>query len=201
MLRSLEKTQKELLDAYDASLEGWSKALSLRDHDTDEHSKRVVALTLKIADIMGVNHQEREKIRRGAMLHDIGKVGISDEILRKPGPLTQEDWEQMRKHPLLAVDLLEPVDFLKDSLDIPLYHHEKWDGTGYPYGLKGEAIPLSARIFAVADVFDALITPRPYRQAWTKEQALQYLDQNRGKHFDPEIVDLFFKHFVKDKKA
>lgn len=196
MLKSLKVSQSELLDAYDNSLEGWSRALSLRDHETDTHSRRVVELTLKIAKIYGLGKTELESIRRGALLHDIGKVGIPDEILQKTGPLSNEEWIIMKKHPLLAVDMLQPINFMHESLEIPHYHHEKWDGTGYPHGLRGDAIPLSARIFAIADVFDALLSKRPYRDAWTKEKALQYLSENRGKHFDPQLIDLFIKHFV-----
>jgi len=198
MLKSLKLSQFELVEAYDNSLEGWSRALSLRDHNTDRHSKRVVELTLKMAKLLGISDTEYESMRRGALLHDIGKVGIPDNILQKTGPLTEEEWTIMQKHPLYAVELLKPVSFLRESLDIPLYHHEKWDGTGYPYGIKGEDIPLSARIFAVADVFDALASSRPYRKAWTREEALKYLYENRGTHFDPNIVDFFFKHFVDD---
>jgi putative nucleotidyltransferase with HDIG domain len=200
MLKNLENYQADLLEAYDTSLEGWSKALSLRDHDTDEHSQRVVQLTLKMASLLGFSKQEMENIRRGALLHDIGKVGVPDEILRKSEPLSESEWEIMKKHPLFAVDMLQPISFLKGSLEIPLYHHEQWDGGGYPYGLKGDAIPLAARIFAVADVYDALISNRPYRQAWTREQAVDYLLENRGKHFDPEVVDLFIKHFIEGNR-
>jgi len=196
MLKSLETTQTEILEAYDNSLEGWSRALSLRDHDTDEHSSRVVEMALKLAELMGIQKSDLENIRRGALLHDIGKVGIPDDILNKTGPLSEEEWTVMKKHPLLSVDMLQPIHFLQPAMEIPLYHHEKWDGTGYPYGLKRKAIPLSARIFAVADVYDALLSSRPYREAWTKDQAIQYLFENRGKHFDPQIVDLFLKHFV-----
>jgi len=196
MLKSLKSSRSELLEAYDNSLEGWSRALSLRDHDTDEHSRRVVELTLKLAKIYGLPETDLESIRRGAILHDIGKVGIPDEILKKTGPLTDEEWIIMKKHPLYAAEMLQPVSFLQDSLDIPLYHHERWDGTGYPHGLKGDAIPLSARIFAVADVYDTLLTKRPNRDAWTKEEALHYLSENRGKYFDPQIIDLFFKYFM-----
>lgn len=179
MLKSLRVSQSELLEAYDNSLEGWSRALSLRDHETDTHSRRVVELTLKIAKLYGLSETELESIRRGALLHDIGKVGIPDEILNKPGPLSNEEWVIMKKHPLFAADMLQPINFMQESLEIPLYHHEKWDGTGYPYGLRGDAIPLSARIFAIADVFDALLSQRPDRDAWTKEEALQYLFENR----------------------
>ena len=201
MLKSLRVSHSELLEAYDNSLEGWSQSLSLRDHETDEHSRRVVELTLKIAKIYGLSETELESIRRGALLHDIGKVGIPDEILNKTGPLSNEEWIIMKKHPLFAADMLQPINFMQESLEIPLYHHEKWDGTGYPYGLRGDAIPLSARIFAIADVFDALLSQRPYRDAWTKEEALQYLFENRGKHFDPQLIDFFFKHFVEETKS
>ncbi len=169
MLRSLENSQDELLSAYNTSLEGWSRALSLRDHDTDEHSKRVVDLTLILARELGISGIELENIRRGAMLHDIGKMAIPDQILRKPNKLTPEEWATMRQHPLYAIEMLKPVKFLQDALDIPLYHHEQWDGSGYPYGLKGERIPLPARIFAVADVYDALLSNRPYRRAWSNQ--------------------------------
>ncbi len=197
MLKNLEKSQGELLSAYDNSLEGWSRALSLRDHDTDEHSKRVVELCLGLAAEYDFNEMDLENIRRGAILHDLGKVGISDKILRKTGELTDDEWVEMKKHPLYAVDMLKPIKFLQDALDIPLYHHEQWDGSGYPYGLKGEKIPLQARIFAVADVYDALISNRPYRSAWSKQQAVEYLREEKGKHFDPRAVDLFLKLMVK----
>jgi putative nucleotidyltransferase with HDIG domain len=196
MLKSLKVSQSELMEAYDSSLEGWSRALSLRDHGTDDHSRRVVELTLKLARIYGLHETDLEPIRRGALLHDIGKVGIPDEILQKTGPLSDEEWIIMKKHPLYAAEMLQPISFMQDSLEIPLYHHERWDGTGYPHGLKRDAIPISARIFAVADVYDALLSKRPYRDAWTKEEALHYLSENRGKHFDPQIIDLFFKHFI-----
>jgi putative nucleotidyltransferase with HDIG domain len=197
MLKSLESSRKDLVTAYDNSLEGWSRALSLRDHHTDEHSKRVVELTLILAAEIGFSEAEIEDIRRGALLHDIGKVGIPDEILRKTDSLTTDEFTLMKQHPLYAVEMLKPVSFLQNALDIPLYHHEKWDGTGYPYGLEGEKIPLQARVFAVADVYDALISNRPYRKAWSKQQAVQYLLEEKGKHFDPQVVDLFVKVIVK----
>jgi len=196
MLKSLRVSQAERMEAYDNSLEGWSRALSLRDHDTDDHSKRVVELTLNLAKLFDLNETDLESIRRGALLHDIGKVGIPDEILQKTSPLSDEEWIIMKKHPLYAAEMLQPINFMQESLEIPLYHHEKWDGTGYPHGLKRDAIPLSARIFAVADVYDALLSKRPYRDAWTKEEALHYLFENSGKHFDPQVIDLFFKHII-----
>ncbi len=200
MLKGLEDSRADLIKAYDNSLEGWSRALSLRDHSTDEHSKRVVDLTLILASKLEISEIELENIRRGAMLHDIGKVGIPDEILRKGNDLTAEEWALMKKHPLFAVEMLKPVRFLQDALDIPLYHHERWDGSGYPYGLQGDRIPLPARIFAVVDVYDALISNRPYRNAWSPQEAAQYLINNKGILFDPEIVDLFIKLLVEEKK-
>ena len=189
-----------MLSAYNNSLEGWSRALALRDHDTDEHSKRVVDLTLLLARELGISGIELENIRRGAMLHDIGKMAIPDHILRKPDKLSPEEWDTMRQHPLYAIEMLKPVKFLQDALDIPLYHHEQWDGSGYPYGLKGERIPLPARIFAVADVYDALLSNRPYRKAWSAQQTLDYLYENREKHFDPQIVDLFIKVVIEKNR-
>ena len=201
MLKSLEDSRADLTEAYDNSLLGWSRALSLRDHDTDEHSKRVVDLTVALAADMGFDDQTLENIRRGAMLHDLGKMAISDEILKKSGSLTPDEWSEMKQHPLYAVEMLKPVRFLQGALDIPLYHHEQWDGSGYPYGLKGEKIPLAARVFAVADVYDALISNRPYRKAWTKQQAVEYLIEMKGKHFDPRLVDLFIQKFIERDRA
>jgi len=160
----------------------------------------VVNMTVAMAQLLGIQDTELEDIRRGAMLHDIGKVGVPDQILRKSGPLTPEEWEVMRKHPVYAVEMLKPISFLQGALDIPQYHHEHWDGSGYPYGLKGKDIPLSARIFAVADVYDALVSNRPYRVAWSKRQAVEYLVEKRGEHFDPEIIDFFVEVFVKGNK-
>lgn len=196
MLKSLEDSRADLTEAYDNSLLGWSRALSLRDHDTDDHSKRVVDLTVALAADMGFDDQTLENIRRGAMLHDLGKMAISDKILKKSGSLTPDEWSEMKQHPLYAVEMLKPVRFLQGALDIPLYHHEQWDGSGYPYGLKGEKIPLAARVFAVADVYDALISNRPYRKAWSKQQAVEYLMEMKGKHFDPRLVDLFIQKFI-----
>ena len=160
----------------------------------------MVNLTVTLAKAHGFSGVELENIRRGAMLHDIGKVAIPDEILRKPDNLSPEEWAIMRKHPQYAIEMLKPVKFLQNALDIPLYHHEQWDGSGYPYGLIGEKIPLPARIFAVADVYDALLSNRPYRKAWTKQQAPEYLLENKNKHFDPQIVDLFLEVFIKNNQ-
>ena len=129
-------------------------------------------------------------------MHDIGKMGVPDNILLKPGPLTEEEWEIMRKHPQFAYELLTPIDYLHQALDIPYSHHEKWDGTGYPRGLKGEEIPLAARIFAVVDVWDALTSERPYRPAWSREKAIEYIKTQSGVHFDPQVVEVFLESII-----
>ncbi len=191
-----EQAQQALVDlkqAYDATLEGWSLALEMRDHDTDEHTHRVTDLTITLAKRMGIPESELENIRRGAFLHDIGKMGIPDAILQKPSALSKPEWTIMKKHPEIACEFLSKIDYLKPSLDIPYCHHEKWEGSGYPRKLKGEEIPMSARIFAVVDVFDALTSDRPYRKAWKKEDAVKYIEDQSGKHFDPDIVHVFLE--------
>jgi HD-GYP domain-containing protein (c-di-GMP phosphodiesterase class II) len=180
-----------LTAAYEATIDGWSRALDQRDQETEGHSQRVTELTLRLAKRLGIQEDSLQHMRRGAQLHDIGKMGIPDQILLKAGPLTETEWATMRKHPGIARDLLSPIDFLQPALEIPFCHHEKWDGSGYPLGLKGEEIPLSARIFAVIDVWDALRSDRPYRRAWSKEQALAYIQRESGRHFDPRIVEAF----------
>lgn len=189
----LHKSNIELQQAYDETIEGWSLAMDLRDKETEGHTKRVTELTIKIARLIGMRDNEIVHVRRGALLHDIGKLGVPDGILLKPGKLTDEEMELMKKHPQLAFEMLSPIEYLRPALDIPYCHHEKWDGTGYPRGLKGKQIPLSARIFAVVDVWDALTSDRPYRPAWSKEKALNYIKEESGKSFDPEIVDVFLK--------
>jgi putative nucleotidyltransferase with HDIG domain len=166
LFEGLQRSNVELMLAYETTLEGWSRALDLRDKETEGHTQRVTEMAVQLAQDLGLRDEELVHIRRGALLHDIGKMGIPDSILLKPGPLTDEEWTIMRKHPVYAFDLLSPIAFLRPALDIPYCHHEKWDGTGYPQGLKGEAIPLAARIFAVIDVWDALRSDRPYRQGW-----------------------------------
>lgn len=195
---ALKRSNQELMGAYDLTIDGWSRALDLRDAETEGHSQRVTDLTMALARQMGIGEEQLVHIRRGARLHDIGKMGIPDHILLKPGELTPEEWEIMRKHPTLAVDLLYPIHFLSQALEIPYGHHEKWDGSGYPQGLKGVEIPLSARIFAVIDVFDALTNARPYRPAWTKEKALDYIREQSGKHFDPRVVAQFLSLMVEN---
>lgn len=167
---SLQRSNTELSLAYDATIEGWSFALDLRDKETDGHSKLVTEKTVYLARAIGMSEAEIVHVRRGALLHDIGKMGVPDNILLKPGLLTEEEWEIMRRHPFLAYEMLSPINYLRPALDIPYYHHEKWDGTGYPYGLKHDQIPLAARIFAVVDVWDALRSKRPYRPAWPEEK-------------------------------
>jgi len=187
----LEKSNVELIQAYDAVIEGWSRALELRDKETEGHSSRVEDLTLKLARKMGIQSKDLVHIRRGALLHDIGKMGIPDRILQKKGKLTEEEWEIMKQHPTFGYDLLSSLDYLQQAVDIPYCHHERWDGTGYPRGLEGEEIPLAARIFAVVDVWDALRSDRPYREAWSDEEALVYIREQAGKHFDPQVVEEF----------
>lgn len=191
MFSDLQRTNIELALAYDAVIEGWSEALDLRDGDTEGHTQRVTDLTLRLARQMGLSEAELIHVRRGALLHDIGKMGVPDSILRKPGPLDEEEQRIMRRHPVYAFELLSKIEHLRSALDIPYCHHEKWDGSGYPRGLKGEQIPLAARIFAIVDVWDALTSDRPYRQAWSKEDALDYIVSRSGKHFDPQVVQAF----------
>src|ERR1043165_6090342 len=189
----LQQAHAQLLSAYEATIAGWSHAMDLRDKETEGHSRRVTALTAKLAQALGLSDEQIMHLRRGALLHDLGKIGIPDSILLKPAALTEEEWIIMRKHPQLAYDMLYPIEYLRPALEIPLSHHEKWDGTGYPRGLKGEEIPLAARLFAVVDVWDALTSDRPYRPAWSEEEALNYIREQSGKHFDPQVVDLFFR--------
>lgn len=187
----LQRSNMELILAYDATLEGWIHALDLRDKETEGHTQRVTTVTLQLAREVGVSETEMINIRRGALLHDIGKVAIPDSILRKTGPLTPEERAEMEQHPVYAYELLSPITYLQPALDIPYCHHEKWDGTGYPRRLKGEQIPLTARIFAIVDVWDALRSNRPYREAWPEKVVLQYLANESGKHFDPRLLETF----------
>ncbi len=190
---NLQRSNFELVMAYDTTLEGWSRALDLRDKETEGHSQRVANITVQLARAMGVSEAKIVHLRRGALLHDIGKMGIPDGILLKPGPLSAEEWEIMRRHPTYAFEFLSPVAFLRPALDIPYYHHEKWDGTGYPHGLKAEQIPLAARIFAVADVWDALRSDRPYRAAWLEEKVHAHVKSLAGTHFDRQVVEVFLR--------
>jgi len=195
LFNDLQQANMELARAYDATIEGWSRALDLRDKETEGHTQRVTELTLQLARAFGIRESDLSHVRRGALLHDIGKMGVPDSILLKPGTLTEAERAIMREHPRYAYELLLPIEYLRDALDIPYCHHEKWDGTGYPRGLQGEDIPFVARLFAVVDVYDALTSDRPYRPAWSKEQALAYLRDQAGKHFDPQVVEMFLKLF------
>lgn len=195
LFSSLQRSNAELVMAYDATIEGWSRALDLRDRETEGHSLRVTEMSVKLARVLGMTDEQLAQIRWGALLHDIGKMGIPDEILLKAGPLTEEEQVVMRTHPTLAYEMLYPILYLRHALDIPYCHHEKWDGSGYPRGLKGAQIPLSARIFAVIDVWDALKADRPYRSRWTDEQVREHIRFLSGTHFDPQVVDAFLKVF------
>jgi len=193
MVTSLHKSQEELINAYDDTLEGWAKALELRDKETQGHSERVIELTIQIASEMGIHGEALTNIRRGALLHDIGKMGIPDAILHKKGRLNEEEMAVIRNHPKFAYDMLKEIDYLRVALEIPFYHHEKWDGTGYPCGLKGEEIPIAARIFSIVDVWDAMTNDRPYRKAVPPEEVISHLMEQSGQHFDPNIVDVFMR--------
>jgi HD-GYP domain-containing protein (c-di-GMP phosphodiesterase class II) len=193
LFADLQRSNSDLTQAYDTTLEGWSTALDLRDRETEGHTKRVTEMTVRLAERMGVSPQELIQIRRGALLHDIGKMGVPDRILLKPDKLTDEEWVIMRMHPTYAFQMLKPIAYLQLALDIPYCHHEKWDGSGYPRGLKGDEIPLGARIFCIVDVYDALTSNRPYRAAWPKDRALDHIRGLSGTHFEPRVVEAFLK--------
>ena len=190
---------QELAEAYDTTLKGWAKALEYRDKETEDHSRRVTELTVTLAQVMGIREDDLIHLRRVAILHDIGKMAIPDEILRKRGPLTDSERKVVEQHPVRGYELLSSISFLEKALDIPYCHHERWDGSGYPRGLKGDEIPLSARIFSIIDVWDALLSNRPYSKPWPKEKALAYLAEQAGKQFDPNVVDTFL-NLVKQGK-
>jgi len=189
----LQASNRELEKAYQATLEGWVRALDMRDKETEGHTQRVTKLTERLARSMGVDGDELLHIRRGALLHDIGKMAIPDGILLKPGKLTDDERLLIQQHPVYAYEMLNPIDFLLPAIDIPYCHHEKWDGTGYPRGLRGEDIPFSARIFPVIDVWDALISDRPYRKGLPQDEVRQHIHADSGKHFDPRVVEAFFE--------
>jgi HD-GYP domain-containing protein (c-di-GMP phosphodiesterase class II) len=193
LLKELQRTNFELTLAYNTTIEGWSRALDLRDRDTEGHTERVTDMSVKLGRRLGLSETELVHIRRGAILHDIGKMAIADSILLKPSPLNDLEWDVIRQHPRYAFELLSPITYLSQALDIPHYHHEKWDGTGYPNRLGKNQIPLHARLFAVIDVYDALTSHRPYRPAWSKQKAIEYVRDQNGKHFDPAIVLEFLK--------
>lgn len=190
LFNDLQQSNTELTQAYDATIQGWSRALDLRDNETEGHTQRVTELTTTLGRQFGLSEEALVHVRRGALLHDIGKMGVPDGILLKPGPLTAEEWIIMRKHTSFAYELINPIQYLRPALDIPYCHHEKWDGSGYPRGLSGDQIPFAARIFAVVDVWDALTSDRPYRSAWPKEKVLDHIRSLAGTHFDPQVVKI-----------
>jgi PAS domain S-box-containing protein len=193
LLENLKSSNRRLSQAYDATIEGWSRAMDLRDKETEGHTQRVTDMTMRLALAMNIDETDIVHIRRGALLHDIGKLGIPDHILLKADALTDEEWLIMRQHPGYAFNMLASVDYLHHALEIPYSHHEKWDGSGYPRGLKALEIPLAARIFAVADVWDAITSDRPYRKGWSKADALKYIQEQSGTDFDPHVVNVFLK--------
>ncbi|NMB90701.1 MAG: GAF domain-containing protein [Chloroflexi bacterium] len=197
LFNDLQRSNRELAMTYDRTLEGWVHALDLRDHETENHTQRVTEITINLAQSMGFGEDDLLQIRRGGLLHDVGKIAIPDRILLKPGPLTDDEWIIMRRHPIYAYDLLSPIEYLIPALVIPYCHHERWDGSGYPRGLKGDQIPLEARIFAVVDVWDALSNDRPYRKAWSSEDTLEYIQEQSGKQFDPMVVRTFLR-FIRE---
>jgi response regulator RpfG family c-di-GMP phosphodiesterase len=200
MFNELQTSNTELVIAYDSTIEGWGKALNLRDRETEDHTQRVTETTVRIARFYGMHEKEIVHVRRGALLHDIGKMGVPDSILMKDGPLTPEEEEIMQNHPVYAFDILMPIAYLRPALDIPYCHHEKWDGTGYPRGLKGEQIPIAARIFALVDTWDALISERRYHEAWPREKVEEHIRGQSGTHFDPDLVELFLANVGVDGK-
>lgn len=184
------ESEKQLRRSYDETIDGWGRALELFDAETEGHSLRVTELTVEVARILDMTDEEIDHIRRGALLHDVGKMGIPEGILNKPGKLTTEERQIIEKHPQYTYQLLKDIPFLQNALDIPYYHHERWDGKGYPRKLKGEEIPRSARIFTIVDHWDALSSDRPYRKAWPREKVILYLREQSGKIFDPDLVEL-----------
>ena len=197
MVSSLSRSEKDLISAYDKTIEGWSKALELRDEETQGHTQRVTELTLELARMMGLDEEKLINIRRGALLHDIGKIGVPDKILLKPGPLDKKERKIIEQHPVFAREMLKKIEFLSPAMEIPSFHHERWDGKGYPAGLVGQEIPIAARIFAVIDVWDALTSDRPYRKAMAYEKAFALIENDSGTHFDPEVVTAFSKMIKK----
>jgi hypothetical protein len=193
LYRDLQRSNADLVLAYDTTIEGWARALELRDKDTEGHTRRVYEMTVQVAQRFGLGEEELAHVRRGAMLHDIGKMGVPDSILLKPESLTEEEWTIMKKHPEYAFQMLAPIAYLRPALDIPYCHHEKWDGSGYPRGLKGEQIPLAARIFTIADMWDALCSERMYHLPWPRRKVCDHIRGLAGSQFDPKVVEVFME--------
>ena len=194
-LGKVERANQRLVDSYDQTLQGWIQVMDLRHQETSEHTLRVTRMSVALARVMGIHGRELKYLARGAMMHDVGKIGIPDTILIKPGPLDEAEWQVMKQHPGIAYDLMQKIDYLKPAIDIPYCHHERWNGTGYPRGLKEQQIPLAARIFAIVDVWDALMRSRVYKDAWPEDQVCLYIEQQSGIHFDPDIVAAFLNHY------
>lgn len=199
--RAIRKKHRELVESYDQTMRGWIEVMDLRHHETRNHTERVTRMTVAFARLAGVDPEQLESIERGATLHDVGKIGIPDAILIKPGKLDAEEWNLMKTHPDIGRKLLEKISFLRPCIDIPWCHHEKWDGSGYPRGLRGEKIPVAARLFAIVDVWDALTHKRVYKDAWPEEMVLQHLDDQAGSHFDPELARIFIANYDRIKRA
>ncbi len=197
--KALQSAHIHLQEAYERTIEGWVRALDLRDRETEGHTQRVTELTLKVARTLGFSEEELAHIRRGALLHDMGKMAIPDEILQKPGPLNETEWEKMRRHPMYAYEMLSPIEYLRPALDIPFCHHERWNGSGYPRGLKETEIPLVARLFAIVDVWDALCSDRPYRKKLPKKEVISYLREKSGNLFEPKLIDVFLSVIENEK--
>jgi HD-GYP domain-containing protein (c-di-GMP phosphodiesterase class II) len=200
LVRNLERTIIERDIAYEATIEAWTRALDKRDKESAGHTQNVMEMSMRLAKEFGLGPDQIPHVQRGALLHDIGKIGIPDVVLHKTSSLSGEEWALVRRHPQIAYDILSPIAYLFPALDIPHYHHEKWDGTGYVYGLKGDQIPITARIFAVVDVYDSLTSERPYRKAWLEGKAREYIQEQSGKHFDPAVVEVFLRelqHIIK----
>ena len=189
--RPLKAVILELRQALDTTIQGWSRSIELRGKEPEGHTQHISELVLKMGRTYDMGEEELRDLRWGVLLHDLGKLGIPDEILNKPGPLSELEWETVRRHPVIAYELLLPIDYLKKAMEIPYCHHEWWDGSGYPNGLKGEDIPLAARLFSVVDVWDALISERPYRAAWPREKARDYIETMAGISLDPQAVKAF----------
>ncbi len=198
LLEQLRQKNEELTEAYDKTILGWSRVLELRNREVKDHSRRVTELSERLAKYLGMQDADLAHIRRGALLHDIGKMAIPDRIIFKEDGLNDEEWAIMRRHPLLGFEMLSEIEYLRPAIDVLLCHHEKWNGEGYPFGLAGEQIPVYARIFAVADVWDALVSERPYRGPQSLESVEAYLRSEAGQHFDPEIVAAFLRMIDED---
>jgi response regulator RpfG family c-di-GMP phosphodiesterase len=199
LFKQLQRSNEDLTISYDATIEGWAHALELRDRGTEGHTRRVTELTLRLAQHMGGLDEQMVHLRRGVLLHDIGKMAIPDEILLKRGPLTDDEWKIMKRHPVYAYELLSPIPYLQPAIEIPYSHHEHWDGSGYPQGLSGDNIPMASRIFSVIDVWDALRNDRPYRRAWPEKRVLAYIQDQAGRLFDPQVIPAFLEQVQLDK--